>query len=165
MIVLVYKYKFLGGLFMSLKRKRIFGMINIIVIILLILLYHILYKEFLPIRRNLEMPQFDIYRTLMRLNMLAIGVAIEGKRLYRGIKGKFHIHWLGLTLSIFLVLLSMVPLELSIDLGMLSFGYSLANPLQTFSWVVTNGVGLSMISLLGGIGIIRSITSDSASQI
>jgi putative Mn2+ efflux pump MntP len=143
---------------MNKHRKTIFNIINIIVIILLILLFHFLFEPFEVARRRLEMPQYDIYRTLMRLDMLAIGIAIEGKRLYIGLKDKLNVNWVGLIISLFFVLLSMVPLEIGYDIGMSSIGYSLNNPIQTISWIVVRGISWNIVSLLGGIGIIRSIT-------
>ncbi len=139
-------------------KKMIFNRINIIVIILLILLFHFLFEPFEVARRRLDMPQYDIYRTLMRLDMLAIGITIEGKRLYKGLKDKFKVNWFGLIVSIVFVLLSMIPLEIGYDIGMSSFGYSLHNPFQTISWIVVRGISWNVVSLLGGIGIIRSIT-------
>lgn len=144
---------------MNKYRKTFINIINIIVIIFLIWLLHLLFEPFEYARRRLDTYQYDIYRTLMRLDMLAIGIAIEGKRLYKGIKEKLNINWVGLIVSIFFVLLSMVPLEIGYKIGMSSFGYSLYNPIQTISWIVVRGISWNVVSLLGGIGIVRSITN------
>lgn len=43
-------------------------------------------------------------------------------------------------------------------IGMSSIGFSLNNSIQTISWIVVRGISWNVVSLLGGVDIIRSIT-------
>lgn len=137
-------------------RNTIINILNIIVIIILIWSLQALDDSFQIAKRNLE--HVELYRTLIRINMVVIGIAIEGKRLLKGLSTTLKVVWPSLVLSLSIVLLSLMPLLMDYVVKRLSGGFSIPNPIGSILFIIAYGKSWNVISLLIGIGIVRSIT-------
>ncbi len=140
------------------QTKMIRSILVIAIICILILSIHLINEPYQLAARRLELPKYDILKAIIRFQMVAIGVAVEWKRLVSGIRNGFKINFFGLIFCVLLVLLSMTPILIGYRIGMASVGYSFRNPISLISFIVTNGVTWNTVCLLSGIGIVRTIT-------
>lgn len=106
-----------------------------------------LYPDMLTASRRLD-PKGDIYRAIFSIAVFLIGVLVEHDRLELAFKNGFSVEWIGLSVSIVLMLVLMVPIW--IVLSIISRGL--------VTTILQTGLFRSILGICSGILFARSVT-------
>lgn len=120
----------------------------IAIIIFLVLGIAKLHPKFLLSVRRLESPEADIYRSIIAFGIILIGVMMEYKRIVEGFKTGFKIKWVSFAFSLLLVLILFIPFNTGLKI----------TGIRWYHVILHDGLFRSIISIIGGICLVRSIT-------
>jgi hypothetical protein len=100
--------------------------------------------------KRLHFPDYDIYRSLIAIAFITIGILLEHRKLIKGFKEGFKINFYSFIPSILLIAILFVPY----DLGMRIIGFGIARI------IMQHGLFRSVISIISGIYLVRSIIKE-----
>ncbi len=132
---------------MKLKPKTLLTLISTIAIGLIIILLAKIHPDYLLAAHRMQFPKYAIYIIIFAALSIAIGVLLEFKRLICGFKNGFMINKIGLIFSLILAVILFLPPSVTLHFG--------------FRWwttIVQYGLFRSILSIICGVSIVRSIT-------
>lgn len=124
------------------------NIISAVGICVIVLILAFIYPEFSKAASLLTFPQYDIYRSIIATGLIMVGVLIELQRLIHAFKIGFCIKKISLILSLLLTAIIFIPF---------SFGSEITGN-GLYYTIFQNGIFRSVLSMIAGIGLVRSIT-------